>query len=372
MGFAVPAAHILIPIHDFSAGGTEFVACLLARGWLAAGRRVTFLAGASDGPVRARVPDGADIHVLSPECPRSPTSRLSLGARMAPVAAALAPDAIFLPGNFHLGLGHALKRALPHAAIVGKISNPLLTPPLDRLPHALTRPLLRRLTRGIDWFAALSAGLAAESRALLGHDRATPFFNPHIPDNAVIAFTPRPPLAPGAPLRLTAIGRLDEQKDFPLALRTIAALRRDGSDATLRILGEGPLRAALTREVGRLGLAGAVQLPGFSDRIDAELAETDLLLVTSRYEGGPAVAIEALVQGVPVVSTDCSHFLRELIADPSFGVLVGGVDPAALARAARAQAGQAGPRPEHVARAVAPLRHGRSSAAYLELFDRLT
>ena len=58
------AAHILITIHDFSAGGTENIAFRLAREWLAAGRKVSILAGAADGPMQARVPEGAEVHIL--------------------------------------------------------------------------------------------------------------------------------------------------------------------------------------------------------------------------------------------------------------------------------------------------------------------
>ena len=49
------------------------------------------------------------------------------------------------------------------------------------------------------------------------------------------------------------------------------------------------------------------------------LRDADALLVTSRFEGGPAVAVEALALGVPVVSTDCSDFLRDIITVPETG-----------------------------------------------------
>jgi len=367
----VPARHILIPIHDFSAGGTELIAFRLARHWLGAGRQVSILAGAADGPLRSRVPEGAPIHILAPQRPRAATSRLFLGNHMAPVAHDLAPDAIFIPGNFHFILARALRRALPQAAILAKISNPLLPPAIDRAALSwLARPALRALTSGVDRLAAMSRGLTIEAKAQLGHGRVSTLYDPNIADGARIDFMQRPAARPGAPLRLLAIGRLEPQKDFGLALETVAHLRKF-RPVHLRICGEGPMRARLERRVDALGLRDSVTLVGFSNGLDEEFRAADLLLITSRYEGGPAVAVEGLAHGVPLVSTDCSLFLRDLMVSPSFGRLVASRSPAALAGAIDAQAALAGPHPNDVAPALAPVQESVAARAYLDLLDRL-
>lgn len=366
----MPARRILIPIHDFSAGGTELIAFRLAQHWLAAGREVTILAGARDGPMIGRVPQGAAVHVLDPERPRSRFSRLRLGAWMAPEVARIAPDLVFIPGNFHFGLARAIKRAIPRARIVAKVSNPLVGASFERgVLMPLARPALAMVTAGIDWFAAMSPGLAEDLRRQLGHARVSTLYDPNIPD-APLPFTPHPPRSSDEPLRVLAIARLEPQKNWPLAFETISRIRQR-TPVTLRVFGQGPDRAQLERRIAAIGLADAIELAGFTHRLADEFARAHVLLVSSRFEGGPAVAAEALAHGLPVVATDCSHFLRELIDHPSLGTLLAGRSAGALADAAIAQSARAGPEEGLVTRKLAPLRYGRTANAYLECFDRL-
>ncbi len=331
---------------------------------------MTVLAGASRGPMRDRVPDGADVRILSPERPRTALSRINLGKHMAPTAASLAPDVIFVPGNFHFGVARAFKQRLPRVPIVAKISNPLVPAVMERPPMlSIARSALSGVTRGIDCFAATSPGLADDLVRLLPHASVTVLYNPFVPDGA-LPFRAREIRRAREALRLVGIGRLEAQKDWPLALRTIYALRRE-VEVTLTIYGEGPLRSALEGLTRSLGLENNVFFPGFTDDISQAFATAHALLVTSRYEGGPAVAAEALIHGVPVVSTACSHFLSDLIDRPALGRIVASRAPEDLARAAL-DLSRTAFAPEAVIEAkVAPLRQSRSALAYLEVFDSL-
>jgi len=363
--------HILIPIHDFNAGGTEVIAFRLAQLWLEAGWRVTILTGDEAGSMRDRAPPGAAVKAISPPVPRSAISRLRLGKAMAPFAAAEAPDIVFIPGNFHWILAHALKRAMPGAAIVAKISNPMLPPGIAGRVLALAgAPLLRRYFAPIDEVVAMTAGLAEEHRRLAPWQSVHAILDPNVPDSAAVRpmrdRRGSPELGPG-PARLLLIGRLEPQKDIPLALDVLATLLRR-RPAHLTILGEGYLRPALERQAGRMGLTGHIALPGFVDDVGAAMDAADLMLITSRYEGGPAVAVEALARGLPLVSTDCSHFLRGLVTDPRLGRLVPGHNAAALADAVEAQLASE-PAPLALAeQAVEPSRYGAAAAAYLAVF----
>jgi glycosyltransferase involved in cell wall biosynthesis len=94
------------------------------------------------------------------------------------------------------------------------------------------------------------------------------------------------------------------------------------------------------------------------------------LFVSSVFEGGPAVAVEALAHGVPVVSTDCSHFLHDIMTIPEAGRIVPSRDPQVLAAAlAEWRAACA------LARALAPLiahlAPDPCADAYLAWFDAM-
>lgn len=154
-----------------------------------------------------------------------------------------------------------------------------------------------------------------------------------------------------------------------LAIRTLAHLRQH-HDARLTLLGDGEERTKLTALSKKLGLTEHVHMPGFIDDIMSALAEADLLLITSRYEGGPATAVEALACGTPIVSTDCSYFLRDIVTAPSLGTLVNKHSAAALAEAVLAQMATAPASQDELTRAVEASRNSHSAQQYLKLFDK--
>lgn len=362
--------HILIPFPDFYAGGLEFVALRLAEKWVANGHKVTILAGAETGPARERVAAGINVQILAPEHPRAPLSMLTLGRHMAAPARALAPDIIFIPGNFHL-LGRSFRAALPDALIVAKISNPLLMPPMTSpLLGWVARLGLRAVTAGIDWFVALSPGLAEEAKKQLGHEHVSVIVNPSVSDEAPLFSTPRPPVSPDETLRLLLIGRLEPQKDISLALQTVEqiALQRP---VQLRIIGDGSLRPQIEREIAARHLTDMVQLAGYIRNVTPELERAQLLITTSHFEGAPAVAPEAIAFGLPVVSTRSCDFIAAFLSDPSLGVAIDTRSPVVLAQAIIDQARKPGPDRENAAAALAPLRQSTSAANYLALFEHL-
>lgn len=354
---------IALLLHDFNAGGTEATALRLAGEWVAAGHRVTIVAGATDGPMHARVPDGVAVHILSPPVPRSALSRLRLGRAMVPVLRALAPDVGYITGNYHFWIAPAIRRALPHLPLVAKISNPLL-PDLPPGLRGVARRLLARLTDAVNMFVAMSPELAEQSRRLLPGRPVRVAPEPNLPRD----HRPAPRTVPERPPAILAIGRLEAQKDMALALRAFAALlpRRP---ARLTILGEGPERTKLEALARHLGVAEHVDMPGFVADVPERLARASVLLMTSRYEGFPAVPIEALAADVPVVATDCTPVLHHLLASPQRGQVVRDRNAAALAAALDAALDL--PFQTHGVRAsaTAPYSAPASAAAYLAIFE---
>jgi glycosyltransferase involved in cell wall biosynthesis len=80
------------------------------------------------------------------------------------------------------------------------------------------------------------------------------------------------------------------------------------------------------------------------------LHDADAFFVSSSFEGGPAVAVEALAHGVPVVSTDCSFFLRDIMTIPEAGLIVPSRRPDELAQVLLAVAEAPRPAPWFCAR----------------------
>src|SRR5690606_26732556 len=101
----------------------------------------------------------------------------------------------------------------------------------------------------------------------------------------------------------------------------------------LCILGEGEERPRLQALVDALGLDGRLLLPGYQSDPAPWYAHADLFVLSSDHEGFGNVIVEALEQGVPVVSTDCPSGPREILEGGKYGTLVPVGDAAALASA---------------------------------------
>ncbi|MCC6849948.1 MAG: glycosyltransferase [Deltaproteobacteria bacterium] len=130
-----------------------------------------------------------------------------------------------------------------------------------------------------------------------------------------------------------AMGRLTHQKGFDLLLEALARVRAAGVPARLTIVGVGELEADLAARAAALGLADAVDLVGFQEHPERFFAHADVFALSSRYEGMPNVALEALACGLPVVAFDCPHGVREIVRDGVNGRLLPTEDVGALTAA---------------------------------------
>ena len=139
--------------------------------------------------------------------------------------------------------------------------------------------------------------------------------------------TPRPQVM----RRIAFIGRLVEQKDPLLALSVLALM---ADDIELVMIGGGALEAAVLGRVKALGLAHRVRVLGAVDRTPAltHLAEADVMLMTSRWEGLPVAAIESMALGVPVVAPAISG-IPEVVAHGVSGLLVNDRSPGSFVEA---------------------------------------
>ena len=130
---------------------------------------------------------------------------------------------------------------------------------------------------------------------------------------------------------LIAIGRLTKQKGFDLLLQAFTRLKEFHSQWKLTILGEGELRTELESLRDSLELSSQVDLPGVVKNPHELLMQSDIFVMSSRFEGFPNALCEAMACGVSVISTDCPSGPREIIRDGVDGILVPNEDVEALA-----------------------------------------
>jgi glycogen(starch) synthase len=151
--------------------------------------------------------------------------------------------------------------------------------------------------------------------------------------NAVQAPPGEPkPVPADAPL--LCIGRLVPQKGFDMAIEAFAAVAPAFPWARLQIAGTGPDREDLVTQAAALGVADRVELVGRvePERVPELLAGSRALVMPSRYEGLPLVALEAAWSARAVVAM-AGPGLAEAVADGTTGLLVPPGDVRGLARA---------------------------------------
>jgi len=175
------------------------------------------------------------------------------------------------------------------------------------------------------------------------------------------AFRAAAGIAPARPL-VTYIGRVAHEKNIGFLLQMFAEVLKSVPDALLVIAGEGPARAALRAEVAERGLTAHVHFAGYLERDSALLdcyAAASVFVFASRTETQGLVLLEAMAQGVPVVST-AELGTRSIL--PGSGALIVAEERHAFAAAVVRVLGDAQLRAEMALRGRAHARSWSSAA----------
>lgn len=104
---------------------------------------------------------------------------------------------------------------------------------------------------------------------------------------------------------ITAVGRIDENKNHEMLIRAFAQIVDDYPDYKLIIYGEGELRKKLIGLVEELDLEEQISLPGATKEVAEAIYKTGVFVLSSNTEGVPNTLIEAMILGLTVVATDC-------------------------------------------------------------------
>ncbi|SAI69777.1 glycosyltransferase [Bordetella ansorpii] len=327
-GHAAHPLRVLVFIHSLQGGGAERVAADLSAGWAQAGHDVM---------VVTQTDSKGDVYPLDPRVRRRSLGTAGLRGLWANVRRVRAlravlrefsPDVVLGMMTTASVLAVLAARGLPCRVIATEHAHP---------PSQAMSGLWQRLRR-------FTYPRAARVVALT--DGTARWIERHVPGSrlAVIPNAVRWPLPQGEPRldatrpggrrRLLAVGRLHADKGFDLLLRAYAQVAPRHPSWDLVMLGEGEQRQALQQQIDAAGLGGRVALPGRAGNVGDWYAQSDLYVLSSRFEGLSNTLIEALASGLAAVSFDCDTGPREIVREGVDGVLVRpNGDPAALAGA---------------------------------------
>jgi glycogen(starch) synthase len=190
--------------------------------------------------------------------------------------------------------------------------------------------LFERILRLSDWVTVKSEAILSRARHLV----------PSIgPRSSVVYRGRRDPLPelrspPTVLPRIVCVGRMAKVKGFDLALSAFAIIAKHFPKVEMVIAGDGPERSSLEQHAKSLGLAEQVKWVGWvaPEEIPALLATSQAVLIPSRSEGLPRVAVEAALMARPVVGTRVGG-IPEVVVHQRTGLLVEPENERALADA---------------------------------------
>lgn len=352
------ALHIFVYFECFALGGVERSALRHMAEWVAAGRRVTLFVGANEGPLAAELPIGVELIVGNVH---------TYIAMFGPVIATVRrskPDVIFVPGNRYTSIAMTMGLVLGGRCppMIVKISNSFVRADYAPVKAWAYRLFVRAKPRFFVHFVALSAAMRDEVVAVarIPARQLSVVADPVITSLVVASVHRGPP-------RIIAVGRMVPQKRFDLLIRAFARVPAT-LDARLDMVGDGPEQAKVEAAITECGVGERVTLHGYLADPAPLIACARALVLSSAYEGLPAVMPEAFAVGTPVVTTASSSSLPALIDDPRLGTIVPLDDVDALA-AAMAERLAVEPAREWIKARSRGAGWPEAAEAYLAVFD---
>ena len=126
---------------------------------------------------------------------------------------------------------------------------------------------------------------------------------------------------------ITSSGRLTKPKGFHILIKAVSELPEDtGKNVKVQILGDGPYRAELEKLAQENNISENIEFTGFVSDPQRIIAAGDLFVLLSFNEGLSNSLLEAMINGVPVLTTDAGG-VKEFIKHKKNGFITRSMKP---------------------------------------------
>ncbi|MDB3932098.1 glycosyltransferase [Candidatus Pelagibacter sp.] len=121
-------------------------------------------------------------------------------------------------------------------------------------------------------------------------------------------------------LKIINIGRLTDQKDHLTLIRAIDLIKND-LPVKLIIIGKGINKKKINLEIKKRKLGNVIKLLGYKKNPYNYIKNSDLFILSSKFEGLPNVLMETMVLKKFIISSDCPTGPSEILEDGKLGYL---------------------------------------------------
>lgn len=197
------------------------------------------------------------------------------------------------------------------AGVLGRVAARTLGIPVIFTAHgwAFTPGVPSREAARYRWIERLAAPLASRIITVSDFDRQLALARGVAPSRKVVTVhNGMPDVGPEfradparSPARLAMVARFEPQKDHTTLLHALAGLRHEPWH--LDLIGDGPLLSEAQALTRHLGLVDRIQFWGQRMDVEARLAQAQVALLITNWEGFPRSILEAMRAGLPVVSS---------------------------------------------------------------------
>lgn len=162
------------------------------------------------------------------------------------------------------------------------------------------------------------------NKVIFQTNRAKSYFPKNIQDNSLIITNPiqiKKDASFYKNKKIVSVGRLESQKNQKLLIKAFSIVSRSYPEYSLYIYGEGVLKEELLLQIENYNLEDKVYLPGNVVNIHEEISDAEMFVLSSDYEGLSNALLEAMLMGIPSISTNCAGS-NEVIINGENGLLV--------------------------------------------------